>query len=42
MKIVKYLATVMAGLFLFAACQKELSFEKGGLASGALKDSLGN
>jgi len=42
MKIVKYLATVMAGLFLFAACQKELSYEKGGLASGNLKDSLGN
>lgn len=42
MKTVKYLAVVMAGLFLFAACQKELSIERGSLASGSLKDSLGN
>lgn len=42
MKTVKYLAIVMAGLFLFGACQKELSFEKGNAARGSLKDSLGN
>ncbi len=42
MKTIKYLAIVIAGLFLFAACQKELSFEKGSVATGSLKDSSGN
>ncbi len=42
MKTVKYLAIAMVGLFLFAACQKELSFEQGGLAAGSLKDLSGN
>lgn len=44
MKTVKYLVVVMAGIFFMAACQKELSQESGlsgGLATGTLKDSLG-
>lgn len=43
MKAVKYLATVLAGIFLFAACQKEFSIESGlppGSAAGTLKDTL--
>lgn len=42
MKMVKYSAIVIAGVFLFAACQKELSFERGGVASGSLKNPLGD
>lgn len=45
MKSMKLLLTVFVGFFLFIACQKELSFEAGntgGLATGTLKDSLGN
>lgn len=45
MKAVKYLAIILGGLFLFAACKKELSFENGlpqGSASGTLKSESGN
>ncbi|MEJ7685435.1 MAG: hypothetical protein WKG06_47855 [Segetibacter sp.] len=42
MKIVKYLAIVLAGFFLFEACQKETSFERGSIATGILTDSFGN
>lgn len=42
MKAAKYLAIVWIGLFLFAACQKEFSFERGNPASGTLKDTAGN
>lgn len=45
MKAVKYLAIVLGGLFLFAACSKELSFENRlpqGSASGTLKSESGN
>ena len=45
MKAVKYLAVVLAGIFLFASCQKEFSIENGlaaGSATGSLKDELGD
>src|SRR3954447_23434146 len=42
MKALKYLSIVLAGIFLFAACQKEFSFESGNPASGTLKDTSGN
>lgn len=42
MKSVKYLAIVLSGIFLFAACQKEFSFETGNPATGSLKDTSGN
>ncbi len=42
MKAVKYLAIVLAGIFLFAACQKEFSLESGNPATGSLKDLSGN
>lgn len=45
MKVLKYLAIVLAGFFLFIGCKKELSFENGlplTVAEGTLKDSLGN
>ena len=45
MKALKYLAIVLAGFFLFIACKKELSFERGvplTPAKGSLKDSFGN
>jgi hypothetical protein len=45
MKILKYLSIVLAGLFLFVACQKELSVESGfagKVATGSLLDSAGN
>ena len=45
MKAVKYLAVILAGLVLFAACKKELSFENQlpqGPASGTLKSAAGN
>lgn len=45
MKIVKYFLIVLAGLFLFVACQKELSVESGfagKVATGSLLDSAGN
>lgn len=42
MKIVKYLFIVLTGFFLFAACQKETSFERETLATGTLKDTAGN
>ena len=45
MKIVKYLSIVLAGLFLFVACQKELSLESGfagKVATGSLLDSANN
>lgn len=44
MKTVKYLLAVVASVFFFIACQKELSTESGltgGLATGTLRDSLG-
>ncbi len=45
MKAVKYLAIVLAGIFLSAGCQKEFSIENGlpdGSAAGSLKDESGN
>ena len=42
MKALKYLSIVLAGIFLFAACQKEFSFESGNPATGTLKDTSGN
>lgn len=45
MKTFKYLTLILAGFFLATACQKELSQESGltgGLATGTLRDSLGN
>lgn len=45
MKTLKYLAIVSGVFLLFAACQKELSFENGlpiRVATGSLKSSLGN
>lgn len=45
MKALKYLAIVLGAFFLFAACQKELSFENGlpvAPAAGSLKSLSGN
>src|SRR3954447_17859382 len=45
MKVLKYLLVVLAGLFLFIACEKEFSLESGfagRTATGSLLDSLGN
>lgn len=45
MKAIKYIAIILGGLFLFAACKKELSFENQlpqGPASGTLKSASGN
>ncbi|MDQ6815683.1 MAG: hypothetical protein M3040_18280 [Bacteroidota bacterium] len=45
MKALQYLSIIIAGLFLFVACQKELSLESGfagKVASGSLLDSAGN
>ncbi len=45
MKAVKWLVIVLAGVFVFAACKKELSFENGlpqGPASGTLKSVSGD
>jgi len=45
MKALKYVGFVLAAVLVFAACQKEFSFESGlsGLkATGSLKDSLGD
>src|SRR3954471_14096671 len=45
MKAVKYLAVILGGLVLFAACKKELSYENQlpqGPASGTLKSDSGN
>ncbi|HEX8460127.1 MAG TPA: hypothetical protein VF623_01800 [Segetibacter sp.] len=45
MKALKYLFIALAGIFIFIACKKELSFETGtltGLAEGSLKDIAGD
>lgn len=45
MKIVKSLLIILAGVFVFIACQKELSLDSGfagSVASGSLLDSAGN
>ena len=45
MKVLKYLLVILAGLFLFVACEKEFSLESGfagKTATGSLLDSLGN
>jgi len=45
MKTLKYLSIVLAGLFLFVACQKEFSVESGfagSVATGSLLDTAGN
>jgi hypothetical protein len=45
MKVVKYLSVVLVGLFLFIACQKELSVESGfagSVATGSLLNTAGD
>jgi hypothetical protein len=45
MKTLKYLSVLLTGLFLFVACQKELSLESGfagKVSTGSLLDSAGN
>ncbi|MCW3109370.1 MAG: hypothetical protein JWQ09_3876 [Segetibacter sp.] len=45
MKTLKYLSIVLAGLFLFVACQKEFSVDSGyagSIATGSLLDTAGN